>query len=398
MYCTVEDAIYDIKKGKIIILVDDESRENEGDFVLSAEKITPEKINFIISKGKGLVCTPISESVADRLNLNPMVEENKSTHQTAFTVTVDINNGGTGISAQDRAETIKKLASKDVKPSDFVRPGHIFPLVAKNGGCIERNGHTEASVDLMKLAKLAPVSVICEILNEDGTMARSQDIKSLAEKYELNVLKISDLVEYRKKHEKLIELDSIVDFPTKYGMFRLATFNSRIFPSEYHLAIIKGEFLGDTTPLVRIHSECLTGDTFGSFRCDCGDQLEHFLKELSHVEQGVLIYMKQEGRGIGLRKKMQAYELQDQGLDTIEANLQLGHQADEREYYFAYQILDFLGVRELRLMTNNPQKYNEIINYGISVIERIPLKVVPNEFNRAYLSKKSSYFGHNLEV
>lgn len=394
---TIEEALEDIKKGKIIIVVDDEDRENEGDFVMSAELITPEAVNFMAKVGKGLICTPLTMDLADKYDLPLQVQTNTASLGTAFTVTIDAKEKiSTGISANDRAHTIKLMAQESTKPTDFVRPGHIFPLVAKDGGVLVRNGHTEASVDLCRMSGLAPVAVICEIINDDGTMARLPDLMELAKEHDLKIISIEDLVLYRKKTENLVSHVESIPFPCKYGDdFRLYIFRSDLLGEE-HMAIVKGELTSlKNNPLVRVHSECFTGDVLGSNRCDCGEQLNLSLKTIAENDHGMVIYLKQEGRGIGLFNKIRAYQLQDKGFDTVDANLELGHPIDSRDYTMAAQILKYFGIHEVQLMTNNPQKLEELKNFGINNT-RFALEVSPIEQNQKYLETKKTKLGHLL--
>ncbi|HLW56873.1 MAG TPA: bifunctional 3,4-dihydroxy-2-butanone-4-phosphate synthase/GTP cyclohydrolase II [Bacteriovoracaceae bacterium] len=391
---TIEEALEDIKKGKIVIVVDDEDRENEGDFVMSAELITPEAVNFMASVGRGLICTPLTKELAQKYDLPLQVHTNTANLGTAFTVTIDAKEKiSTGISASDRAHTIRLLSQESTKPGDFVRPGHIFPLVAKDGGVLVRNGHTEASVDLCRLSGLTPVAVICEIINEDGTMARLPDLMELARIHQLKVISIEDLIKYRKQTENLISHVESIPFPCKYGDdFRLYIFRSELLGEE-HMAIVKGELKDN--PLVRVHSECFTGDVLGSSRCDCGAQLDLALKTISENGHGMVIYLKQEGRGIGLFNKIRAYQLQDQGFDTVDANVELGHPVDSRDYTMAAQILNYFNLKEVQLMTNNPQKLSELENFGIKNT-RYALMIEPLSQNQKYLETKKTKLGHLL--
>lgn len=395
MFNTIEEAISDIKKGKMIICLDDESRENEGDFIVSAELVTKEDINFILKKGRGILCTPLSESVAKNLKLSPMVKENTDLRKTAFTESVDWKDCSTGVSASERTSTIHKLASKDSVSSDFIRPGHLFPLIAKSGGVLRRAGHTEASVDLMKLSGLNDVAVICEIMNDDGTMARRDDLLKIAKEYDFKIITIKDLISYRRRHEVLIEEAGIIDFPNKYGDFKLHIFESKIDGSN-HIALVKGVIDGNGPAMVRVHSECLTGDLFGSKRCDCGDQLSSALNMIENEKSGILLYMRQEGRGIGLVNKIKAYMLQDEGHDTISANQKLGFNADLREYGIGAQILKHLGIKKMNLITNNPQKIIGIEGFDLEILNRIPIEIEANEVNYNYLKTKRDKMGHLL--
>ncbi len=394
MYCSVEEAIEDIRCGKIIIVVDDEERENEGDFVCSAESVTSEKVNFMITHGKGLLCVAMRGNDLDRLELPLMVESNSAIHGTQFTVTVDAVEGtSTGISANDRAVTIKKLIEPDAKRDDFAVPGHIFPLKAMEGGVLRRAGHTEAVVDLCNLAGLKPAGVLCEILKEDGNMARLPDLEKLADRFDLKILTVKDLIQYRLIKETLVEKLVTVDLPTKHGEFQLNLFRS-VQDNKEHIALVKGEIDGNTPALVRMHSECFTGDVLHSLRCDCHDQLNTALEIISKAGSGLLVYMRQEGRGIGLENKLKAYVLQDQGLDTVEANENLGFEADLRDYGIGAQILLSLGVRKIKLLTNNPKKVVGLEGYGLEIVERIPIEIPPNKINYNYLKVKRDKLGH----
>jgi 3,4-dihydroxy 2-butanone 4-phosphate synthase/GTP cyclohydrolase II len=393
---SIEAALSDLRAGKIIIVVDDENRENEGDFIMAADFITPEAINFMATIGKGLICTPLSSELARRFDLPLQVGSNTASHGTAFTVSIDAKEKiSTGISASDRSHTIKLLTEKSTTSSDFARPGHIFPLIAKDGGVLERPGHTEASVDLCKMAGLSPVGVICEIINPDGTMARYPELCELADKHDLKMIAIDDLIDYRRANEDLISSVESIPFPNKYGDFQLFIFRSTILKEE-HIAIVKGELnLFKNNPvLTRLHSECFTGDIFGSLRCDCGDQLESSMKEIETAGSGIVIYLRQEGRGIGLYNKIKAYQLQDQGMDTTEANLHLGFPIDSRNYTFAGQILKYFQITNIKLLTNNPVKIEGLKKLGIDHIERVPLEMKAHETNSAYLMAKKLKLGH----
>ncbi len=395
-FASVDEAVEAIRQGRMVIVVDDEDRENEGDLVMAAQFATPEAINFMIREGRGLICAPMDRERAERLELRPMVEKPQDHHETAFTVSVDAKRGvTTGISAYDRARTIRLLADPRATPADFVSPGHVFPLVAKEGGVLRRAGHTEAAVDLVKLAGLQPVGVICEIVKDDGTMARLPDLEKFAEKHGLLILTIADLIAYRKQREKLVERVAEADLPTKWGHFRIVSYRDLLTGKE-HVALVKGEVAGEEPVLVRVHSECLTGDAFGSLRCDCGDQLHRAMEMIEEEGRGVLLYMRQEGRGIGLGNKVCAYHLQDQGLDTVEANLRLGYPPDLRDYGIGAQILADLGVRKLRLLTNNPKKVAGLSGYGLEIVEQIPIEIDPNPFNVKYLKTKKEKLGHKL--
>ncbi len=396
-FSSVEDLIADIRLGRLVIIVDDEDRENEGDLVCAAGKITPEAINFMATHGRGLICAPITQEAAERLGLPLMVRRNTESHGTNFTVAVDAADGvSTGISAADRARTVQILANPLAEPRDLVRPGHILPLQAKQGGVLRRAGHTEAAVDLARLAGLEPAGVICEILNEDGTMARLPQLLDFAEKHDLKIGTIESLIDYRRSQEKLIERIERIQMPTDYGNFDLVVYSSKLNPEEHHLALVKGEIRSEDPILVRVHSECLTGDVFGSRRCDCGSQLHSALAQIEEAGSGVLVYMRQEGRGIGLANKIRAYKLQEEGLDTVEANERLGFGSDLRDYGMGAQILYDLGVRKIRLMTNNPRKVVGLDGHKLEIVEKVPIRIAPNEHNERYLGTKRDKLGHLL--
>ncbi len=391
---SIEAAVSDIRDGRIVIVVDDEARENEGDFVLAADKATPESINFLTKHARGLICVALLPERASDLQLDLMVDENTSLHKTAFTVSVDVlKDTTTGVSAADRAATVRSLVSPETRPSDLGRPGHIFPLRAMEEGVLRRAGHTEASVDLARLAGLNPAGVLCEIMNDDGTMARVPQLKEIAKRFGLRIITIEDLIHYRMMREKLVKKVVVTKLPTRYGDFDLHLYQG-IYDKKEHLALVKGEITPDVPTLVRVHSECLTGDVFGSARCDCGEQLHHAMQMVEKEGRGIVLYMRQEGRGIGLVNKIKAYKLQDDGHDTVEANEKLGFKADLRDYGIGAQILVDIGVGKMRLMTNNPKKIVGLEGYGLEVVERIPIEIVPNEINQKYLETKRDKLGH----
>jgi len=395
---TISEAIEDIKAGKFIIIVDDENRENEGDLAMAAEKVTPEAINFMAKEARGLVCLPIVGERLDELKIPPMVQENTAQFATAFTVSVEAKHSvTTGISAHDRAATVKAVIDPNTRPEDLARPGHMFPIRARNGGVLVRAGHTEAIVDLSKMAGLYPAGVICEIMNEDGTMARLPQLEVLASKFGLKMISISQLISYRRRHERLIHRIAEAKLPTKYGEFVVIAYKSEVDPDE-HVALVKGEINNDTPILVRVHSECLTGDVFGSLRCDCGEQINLAMKKIAEEGKGVFLYMRQEGRGIGFHNKVKAYALQDGGLDTVEANIALGFPPDLRDYGIGAQILADLGLRKIRLLTNNPKKVIGLESYGLEIVDTVPLIVPPTPYNRDYLETKRQKLGHLLGV
>jgi 3,4-dihydroxy 2-butanone 4-phosphate synthase/GTP cyclohydrolase II len=392
---SIAEAIEEIRAGRMVVVVDDERRENEGDLVMAAEKATPEQINFMIKEGRGLICVALTEERRKKLQLPFMTAENTDSMGTAFTVSVDSAEATTGISAAERALTIKQLADPATAPEDLRRPGHIFPLQAREGGVLKRAGHTEAAVDLTRLAGLRPVGVICEIMNEDGTMARLPDLQTFAAQHGLKIISIADLIRYRRRREKLVRRVTETRFPSCWGEFKLVAYEETL-TGETHLALVKGEVSEEENILVRVHSECLTGDALGSMRCDCGKQLAAAMVALEKEGRGVLVYMRQEGRGIGLLNKCKAYSLQDQGRDTVEANLELGFPADLRDYGIGAQILADLGLTTIRLLTNNPRKIAGLAGYGLEVIQRVPLVIEANDFNRAYLQTKQEKLGHIL--
>ena len=392
---TIEEVIEDLKAGKPVIIVDDESRENEGDLVIAAEFATRESINFIIKEARGLLCTPMLEKDLIRLGIHQMVEKNTDNHETAFTVSVDHVDTTTGISPEERAVTMQKLIDPNAKPEDFRRPGHVFPLRYKEGGVLVRQGHTEASIDLCKLAGLYPAAAICEITNDEGYMSRMDDLLAFSKKHNLKIASVEALVEYRKRHDRLVSIAAETKLPTKFGDFRIIVFKNEVDHKE-HLMIVKGDVRGKSDVLMRIHSECLTGDVFGSHRCDCGEQLENALRSIEEQGEGIVIYMRQEGRGIGLTNKIKAYTLQDQGYDTVEANVKLGFPPDMREYSLAAQMLRELDVKSVKLLTNNPEKKEDLERWGIIVSKRVPIVIKANSINAKYLNTKKEKMRHML--
>lgn len=393
---TVEKALEDLRNGKIILVTDDPERENEGDFICAAQFATTENVNFMATHGKGLICMPMSEEYVKKLKIPQMVEQNTDNHETAFTVSIDSAQTTTGISAAERSMTAMKCVAEDVRPEDFRRPGHMFPLLAKKNGVLERNGHTEATVDLCRLAGLKECGLCCEIMREDGTMMRTSELMELAKQWNLTFITIKDLQNYRKHHEKLVDRVTVTKMPTKYGSFTAYGYVNRL-NGEHHVALVKGDIGDGKDILCRVHSECLTGDAFGSLRCDCGEQLASAMTQIEQEGRGILLYMRQEGRGIGLINKLRAYELQEQGMDTLEANLALGFGGDEREYYIGAQILRDLGVRNMRLLTNNPDKVYQLAEFGLEITERVPIQMRATKYDLFYLKTKQKRMGHILE-
>lgn len=396
IYSTIDEALEDLRNGKIIIVSDDEDRENEGDLICAAEFATTENINFMATYAKGLICMPMSKEITNKLNLNQMVTKNTDNHETAFTVSIDHVDTTTGISAVERSITALKVIDEDSKPEDFRRPGHMFPLLAKEGGVLVRMGHTEATVDLMRLAGLKECGLCCEIMKDDGDMMRKNDLIEFSKKHNLKMITVSALIDYRKKNEDLMELYAKAKMPTKYGEFEILTFVNKI-TKQHHVVLTMGDISDGEDILCRVHSECLTGDALGSRRCDCGEQYNYAMRAIAEEGRGIMVYMRQEGRGIGLVNKLKAYELQDKGLDTVDANRALGFRDDMREYYEAYQMLKKLGIKSVRIMTNNPEKIKHLENYGLEIEERIPIQIEATEYDLFYLQTKKERMGHILD-
>ena len=396
VYSTIDEALEDLRNGKIIIVSDDEDRENEGDLICAAEFATTENINFMATYAKGLICMPMSKEITNKLNLNQMVTKNTDNHETAFTVSIDHVETTTGISAVERSITALKVIDENSKPEDFRRPGHMFPLLAKEGGVLVRMGHTEATVDLMRLAGLKECGLCCEIMRDDGDMMRRDDLIDFAKKHNLKMITVSDLIDYRKKNEDLMELYAKAKMPTKYGEFEILTYVNKI-TKEHHVVLTMGDISSGEDVLCRVHSECLTGDALGSKRCDCGEQYDYAMRKIAEEGRGIMVYMRQEGRGIGLVNKLRAYELQDSGLDTVDANIALGFRDDMREYYEAYQMLKNLGIKSIKIMTNNPDKIKYLNNYGLEIKDRVPIQIEASEYDAFYLKTKKERMGHILD-